>query len=68
MATAFAHTNRNGQNYYLHGKRVTLKNGREQQIFYFARDERPAEALEAVPTGYTVGESVKSGLPFLEKS
>ena len=65
---AFTHTNARGQDYILHGKQVTLQNGREQQIFYFARSERPAEALAAVPEGYRVLESEQTGLPFLKKS
>ena len=53
--------------YYLHGKKVTLKNGRMQQIYYFARDVRP-EALDAVPTGYQVVETKRTGMPVLKKA
>ena len=61
------HTNAKGQDYYLHSKQFTLGNGEQQRIFYFARNERPAEALEAVPTGYGIVESQKTGLPFLKR-
>ena len=37
---AYAHKNKKGQTYYLHGKEVTLQNGRLQQIYYFAREEK----------------------------
>lgn len=53
--------------YYLHGKKVTLKNGRMQQIYYFARDVR-AEALDAVPAGYKVVETKRTGMPVLKKA
>lgn len=53
--------------YYLHGKKVTLKNGRQQQIYFFARDVR-AEALDAVPTGYVVVETKRTGMPVLKKA
>lgn len=65
---AFSYTNSKGDTYYLHGKKVTLKNGREQQIYYFARDVRPADSLDAVPAGYEVMETTRTGMPVLKKS
>ena len=41
-----------GQTYYLHMKDVTLKNGRVQRIYFFARDVRDG-SLDAVPLGYS---------------
>lgn len=64
---AYAHKNSKGQTYILHSKKVTLRGGREQTIFFFARDERP-EALDAVPEGYTVLENKKTGLPMLKRA
>ncbi len=64
---AFSYTNSKGHTYYLHGKKVTLKNGRQQQIYYFARDVRP-EALDAVPAGYEVMETKRTGMPVLKKA
>lgn len=64
---AFSYTNSKGDTYYLHGKKVTLKNGRVQQIYYFARDVRP-EALDAVPAGMEVVETKRTGMPVLKKS
>jgi hypothetical protein len=66
-AKAFAYTNAKGQTYYLHAKDVTLKNGRVQRIYYFARDVRP-EALNAVPAGYEVMETKRTNMPVLKKS
>ena len=64
---AYQHTNKKGQAYFLHGKEVTLQNGRKQQIFYFARETKPADALNAIPAGYKIEENEKTGLPFLKK-
>ena len=63
---SFSHTNSRGQTYYLHGKKVILKNGREQQIYYFAKTIR-VEALDGVPDGYEISENTQTGLPVLKK-
>jgi hypothetical protein len=63
---AYSQTNSKGQTYILHGKMVTLRGGRQQQIYYFAREEKP-EALDAVPDGYEVVENEKTGLLMLRK-
>lgn len=63
---AYAFTNKKGVMYYLHSKKVNLKGGREQTIYYFARDIRPG-ALDAVPAGYKVVETAKTGMPILKK-
>jgi hypothetical protein len=67
-AVAFTHKNSKGDTYYLHAKDVTLRNGRQQRIFYFARSEKDGESLEQVPDGYAVGENQRTGLPFLSKA
>lgn len=59
-------TNSKGQTYFLHGKMVTLRGGRQQQIYYFAREEK-ADALDAIPAGYMVTENKRTGLPMLRK-
>jgi hypothetical protein len=64
---AFLFTNKKGVKYYLHSKKVNLKGGREQTIFYFARDIRPG-ALDEVPAGYKVIETAKTGMPILKKA
>lgn len=64
---AFAYTNSKGQTYYLHMKEVTLKNGRRQTIYFFARDVREG-ALDAVPAGYQVMETERTGMPVLKKA
>jgi len=64
---AYAFTNKKGVMYYLHSKTVNLKGGREQTIYYFARDIRPG-ALNDVPVGYKVVETAKTGMPILKKA
>ena len=44
---AYSHTNSKGVTYYLHKKDVTLRGGKQQTIYYFAKDERP-EAIDSV--------------------
>ncbi len=63
---AFSYTNSKGQVYYLHTREVTLKNGRKQRIYFFAKDER-ADHLDAVPAGYQVIETTRTGMPVLKK-
>jgi hypothetical protein len=63
---AFSTTNSKGTTYYLHSKNVTLRGGRKQTIYYFARDVRTG-ALDSVPDGYKVSES-RNGLPVLKKA
>jgi hypothetical protein len=64
---AYSYTNSKGQQYYLHSKDVTLKNGRKQTIYYFARDVRSG-ALDAVPAGYKVVETERTGMPVLKRA
>jgi hypothetical protein len=63
---AYEFTNSRGVKYYLHTKEVSLKGGRIQKIFFFARDVRDG-ALDAVPAGYQVSETTKTGMPVLKK-
>jgi hypothetical protein len=63
---AYAYKNSKGQTYYLHTRKVTLKNGREQQIYFFARDVRDG-SLDAVPAAYQVVETKRTGMPVLKK-
>ena len=66
LTMPFTHTNKKGQTYVLHGKDVTLQNGRKQRIHYFAREAKP-DALDAMPAGYRIEENERTGLPFLKK-
>ncbi len=64
---AYSYTNKKGDTYYLHRKEVTLRGGRNQTIYYFARDVRN-EAIDDVPAGYKVVETERTGMPVLKKS
>ncbi|MCU0244401.1 MAG: hypothetical protein MUE80_06600 [Acidobacteria bacterium] len=64
---AFEFKNSKGVGYFLHSKEVLLKGGRKQTIYFFARDVRPGESLDAVPAGYIVQETAKTGMPILKK-
>ncbi|HEK85906.1 MAG: hypothetical protein ACPLZD_06405 [Candidatus Saccharicenans sp.] len=63
---AYEFKNRKGITYYLHSREVQLRGGKKQTIYYFARDIRPG-ALDAVPAGYKVVETAKTGMPILKK-
>ena len=63
---AYAFTNSKGVTYYLHFKDVNLKGGRQQRIYFFARDVRDG-SLEGVPDGYKVMETTRTGMPILKK-
>jgi hypothetical protein len=64
---AYEFTNSKGVKYYLHFKDVNLKGGRIQRIYFFARDVRPG-SLDAVPAGYKVMETERTGMPILKKA
>jgi len=63
---AFKFTNSKNVDYYLHFRDVTLRGGREQRIYFFARDVRD-NSLDAVPEGYEVVETERTGMPVLRK-
>jgi hypothetical protein len=63
---AYSTTNSKGQTYYLHMKDVTLKGGRLQRIYFFARDVREG-AVEELPAGYGEKENPRTGLVVLYK-
>jgi len=65
---AYTHTNSKGQQYYLHQKDVTLKGGRLQRIYFFAKQvSSKGTPLDAMPAGRVVVENARTGLPVLKK-
>ena len=64
---AYSYTNKKDVTYYLHKKDVTLRGGRQQTIYYFAREVRDG-AIDAVPAGYQVMETERTGMPVLKKA
>ncbi|MAS67963.1 MAG: hypothetical protein ACJ0P7_01150 [Flavobacteriaceae bacterium] len=63
---AYSFENSKGKTYYLHTKDVTLKGGRNQTIYYFAKDQR-VNACD-LPAGKKVVENERTGLPFVKKA
>ncbi|HUF37641.1 MAG TPA: hypothetical protein VMN57_03890 [Anaerolineales bacterium] len=61
----YSHKNSKGVTYYLHGRMTTLKGGRQQKIYFFAKEPKDG-ALDAVPDGFMVSET-KNGLLVLKK-
>lgn len=65
---AYACTNSRGDRYYLHGKTVTLQNGRPMPVFFFNKRLKPEEALDALPPGYRIAEKADTALPYLKRA
>ena len=63
---AYSFTNSQDRTYFLHTRETTLKNGRQQTIYFFAKEVKEG-AIDDVPAGYTVSES-RNGLPVLKKA
>lgn len=64
---AYTQKNSRGQEYFLHSKKVTLKGGRVETIYYFARKVDAPNALDAVPADRMVSENPRTGLLLLKK-
>lgn len=62
---AYQHTNSKGVTYHLNSKKVTLRGGKEQTIFYFSKDVRPT-ACE-LPEGRQVVENPRNGFLTIKK-
>ncbi|MGB1586160.1 MAG: DUF4332 domain-containing protein [Thermoplasmatota archaeon] len=54
--------------YTLYTRPVELTTGKTQHIYFFAKDEPKSGQACAMPDGYEVGVSEKTGLPFLRKA
>lgn len=65
---AYSYTNSRGQTYYLHSKLVTLRGNKQQKIYFFAKDERPADAVTELPEGYMVQQNPRNGFLTLKKT
>ncbi|RJQ27960.1 hypothetical protein C4577_00410 [Candidatus Parcubacteria bacterium] len=63
---AYQYTNNKGKSYYLHGKEVRLRSGKNQQIYYFAQEIKDG-AIDQVPAGFVVIENHRTGMPVLKK-
>lgn len=63
---AYEYTNSKGTRYYLHSKDVSLRSGRRQTIYYFAKNPGSG-AIDSLPGEYIVVENQRTGLPILKK-
>lgn len=54
--------------YTLYSRPVELTTGKTQQIYFFAKSQPKSGEPSAMPDGYEVGVSEKTGLPFLRKA
>ena len=52
--------------YTLYTRMVTLKGGREQQIFFFAKRTPKSGNPTDIPPGKEVGINKRTGLPYLK--
>lgn len=63
---AYQHTNKKGQDYFLHSKDVTLRgSGKRQTIYFFSKN---ASGGIELPPGYQVVENSRTGLPVLKRA
>lgn len=61
----YTHVNSKGVKYYLNSKKVTLRGGKEQTIYYFSKDERK-EASD-LPSGFSVNENPRNGFLTIKR-
>ncbi len=64
---AYTHQNSKGVTYHLHAKDVTLRGGRQQRIYYFAKEAKPGEAIDQLPEGFVVTENPRNGFLTLKR-
>lgn len=57
---------KSGNTYFLHCRQQTLNGGKTVTLYYFAREAKD-NAVDALPDGYEVTESSRTGLPMLRK-
>lgn len=55
----YSHTNSKGVEYHLNTKKVVLRGGKEQSIYYFTKDVR--ETATPLSAGFEVNENPRNG-------
>jgi hypothetical protein len=63
---AYKHTNSKGVTYHLNSKKVTLRGGKSQTIYYFSKDERKDTATD-LPSDRMVNENPRNGFLTLKR-
>ncbi len=65
---AYSHTNSKGVTYYLHSTEVTLRGGKPQTIFFFAKVEKNAKGHPVdLPADREVKENPRNGFLTVSK-
>lgn len=64
---AYKHTNSKGVSYFLHSKAVTLRGGKEQVIYFFAKELGGKGEPTDLPAGYEVTENPRNGFLTIRK-
>lgn len=64
---AYTHTNSKGVTYYLHKKDVVLRGGKEQTIYFFAKEEGGKGEPCDLPDDREVVENPRNGFLTLRK-
>jgi hypothetical protein len=64
---AYAHTNSKGVEYFLHKKDVTLRGGKEQTIYFFAKALGGKGEPCELPDAYEVTENPRNGFLTIRK-
>ena len=63
----YTHENSKGVTYHLNSKKVTLRGGKEQTIYYFSKDERADTGTE-LPAGFEVNENPRNGFLTVKRT
>ncbi len=63
---AYKHTNSKGVTYHLNSKKVTLRGGKAQTIYYFSKEMRPETSVD-LPDDRTVNENPRNGFLTLKR-
>ncbi|MBC7746443.1 hypothetical protein H7Y40_00470 [Pedobacter sp.] len=64
---AYEHTNSKGVTYFLHSKDVTLRGGKNQTIYFFAKALGGKGEPSDLPKGYEVTENPRNGFLTIRK-
>jgi hypothetical protein len=64
--TGYRHTNSKDVTYFLNSKKVTLRGGKVQTIYYFSKEAREATATD-LPADRTVNENPRNGFLTLKR-
>lgn len=65
---AYSHKNAQGVTYYLHQMDVTLRGGKKQTIYFFAKDAKNSKGTPCdLPAGRIVKENPRNGFLTVSK-